>query len=97
VAVSFLQGVVALARQRKLLSEEHFTVDGTLLEAWASQKSFRPKNTAGDADPPAGRNEARDFRGEKRATKPMRPPRIRTPGSLARRGRKLGSATARAC
>jgi transposase len=65
VAVSFFQGVVEQARQRHLLSSDHFTVDGTLLEAWASQKSFRPKNE----DPPVGgsRNTAVDFRGEKRS------------------------------
>ena len=65
VAVSFFQGVVEQARQRHLLSSDHFTVDGTLLEAWASQKSFRPKNEI----PPVGgsRNTAVDFRGEKRS------------------------------
>ena len=52
-------------RQRHLLSSDHFTVDGTLLEAWASQKSFRPKNE----DPPVGgsRNTAVDFGREKRS------------------------------
>lgn len=66
VAFAFFQGVLEVARKRHLLSSDHFTVDGTLLEAWASQKSFRPK----DEDPPAGptgRNEAVDFRGEKRS------------------------------
>jgi transposase len=66
VARAFLAGVVEEARSRRLLSDEHFTVDGTLLEAWASQKSFRPKDEP--QDPGAGgRNEARDFRGEKRS------------------------------
>ncbi|EQD27231.1 ISGsu3, transposase, partial [mine drainage metagenome] len=36
--------VVGLARQRGLVSDEHFSVDGTLIQAWASQKSFRPKD-----------------------------------------------------
>lgn len=66
VAVSFFQGVVEQARRHSLLSADHFTVDGTLLEAWASQKSFRPK----DEDPPTGggeRNAAVDFRGETRS------------------------------
>src|ERR1700680_97102 len=40
VATAFLERVVALAQQRRLLSGEHFTVDGTLIEAWASVKSF---------------------------------------------------------
>jgi hypothetical protein len=48
-----------------LLSSEHFSVDGTLLEAWASLKSFRPKD--GSGEPPApGRNGERDFHGERR-------------------------------
>lgn len=56
--------VVELARKRKLLSEEHFSVDGTLIQAWASQKSFRRK----DDDEPrgGGRNAERDFHGERR-------------------------------
>lgn len=66
VAREFFAAIVDEARQRKLLSEEHFTVDGTLLEAWASMKSFRPKdgvqNTPGDG----GRNPNVDFRGEQR-------------------------------
>jgi transposase len=66
VARGFFRGVVEEARRRRLLSEEHFTVDGTLLEAWASQKSFRPKDEP-PGDGPRGRNEARDFRGEKRS------------------------------
>jgi hypothetical protein len=52
----------------RLLSSEHFSVDGTLVEAWASMKSLKPKD-AGDSDPPAGsgRNAEVDFRGEKRS------------------------------
>jgi hypothetical protein len=42
IAEAFFQQVLGLADQRQLLSHEHFTVDGTLLEAWASHKSFRP-------------------------------------------------------
>jgi len=63
VAKSFLAAVVEEAYRLGLLSDEHFTVDGTLLEAWASQKSFRPKN---DDTPPDGRNPDVDFRREKR-------------------------------
>jgi transposase len=65
VAGKFMQAVLEEAQRRRLLSEEHFTVDGTLLEAWASLKSFRPK---GEEDPPAGagRNPERDFRGKPR-------------------------------
>jgi len=67
VAREFFKAIVEEARQQHLLSEEHFTVDGTLLEAWASMKSFRPKE--GEENPPAdgGRNSAVDFRGERRA------------------------------
>lgn len=63
VARLFLAKIVAQARKARLLSDEHFSVDGTLIEAWASIKSFRPK----DDDPagPVGRNQARDFHGEK--------------------------------
>lgn len=57
VAHSFFQRVVA--RAADLMSDEHFTVDGTLLEAWASQKSFRRKD--GDTD-----GDGRDFRGQDR-------------------------------
>src|SRR3970282_834713 len=45
-------------------SDEHFTVDGTLLEAWASQKSFRPKD---EAEPPTGTPREADFHGEQRS------------------------------
>ena len=66
VAREFLLEVVAQARQQRLLSEEHFSVDGTLLEAWASVKSFRPRDD--DSPPPegGGRNPEVDFRGERR-------------------------------
>jgi len=66
VARGFLGVVLSEARRRKLLSEDHFTVDGTLLEAWASLKSFRPRN--GSADLPMGgeKNPEVDFHGEKR-------------------------------
>jgi len=68
VAVKFLGAVVAQARGRDLLSDEHFSVDGTLIEAWASIKSFRPKDGSGEPPGP-GRNGERDFHGEKRSNK----------------------------
>ena len=49
---------------RELLSDEHFSVDGTQIQAWASMKSFRPKDGSGEPPDP-GRNGERDFRGEK--------------------------------
>jgi transposase len=68
VATKFLAAVVAQARGRDLLSDEHFSVDGTLIEAWASIKSFRPKDGSGEPPGP-GRNGERDFHGEKRSNK----------------------------
>lgn len=66
IARRFLSELLALPRVKKLLSREHFTVDGTLLKAWASTKSFRPKDGSGNP-PEGGRNGERDFRGEKRS------------------------------
>lgn len=62
VARLLLAKVVQQARGAKLLSDEHFSVDGTLIEAWASIKSFQPKD---GPKPPVGRNTERDFHGEK--------------------------------
>jgi transposase len=65
LAAAFFARILEQAKTAKLLSDEHFTVDGTLIEAWASLKSFRPK----DAPPPeggGGRNPEVDFHGEKR-------------------------------
>lgn len=63
VAQAFLQEVVRLAEAKGLLSDEHFTVDGTLLEASASHKSFRPKDDGGSG---GGARRERDFHGEQR-------------------------------
>jgi transposase len=66
VAAKFLQAVLRHPKVRRFLSDDHFSVDGTLVEAWASLKSFRAKD--GSDEPPApGRNGERDFHGEKRA------------------------------
>jgi transposase len=66
VAREFLVVVLEEARQRRLLSEDHFTVDGTLLESWASLKSFRPKE-GGNGTPTTGeKNPNVDFHGEQR-------------------------------
>ena len=65
LAAAFFGRIKEQAAQAGLLSDEHFTVDGTLIEAWASLKSFRPK----DAPPPeggGGRNPEVDFHGERR-------------------------------
>ena len=68
VAAQFFDAVLAEAERHGLLSDEHFTVDGTLLESWASMKSFRPKDD-GDAPPPAsgGRDAEVDFHGQTRS------------------------------
>ena len=62
----FFCKVKALAQWRRLMSDEHFTVDGSLIEAWASVKSFRPRNDGGDGGG-SGRNPASDFHGETRS------------------------------
>jgi transposase len=66
IARELFEAIIAQAQAAGLLSDEHFSVDGTMIEAWASHKSFRPKD--GSDDPPAagGRNAERDFHGEKR-------------------------------
>jgi len=66
VAAKFLEAVLRHPNVRRFLSDDHFSADGTLVEAWASLKSFRAKD--GSDEPPApGRNGERDFHGEKRA------------------------------
>jgi transposase len=65
MAARFLAAVLSQDKVKGLLSSEHFSLDGTLLEAWASLKSFRPKDGSGEPPPP-GRNGERDFHGERR-------------------------------
>ncbi len=66
IARGFLAAILIDPQVKPLLSDEHFSVDGTLIEAWASMKSFRPKD--GSGEPPApGRNGEVDFRGEPRS------------------------------
>jgi transposase len=67
VAKEFLAHVVELARVEGLTSDEHFTVDGTLLEAWASQKSFQPKQEKPAPPPDDPGNPTINFRGERRS------------------------------
>jgi transposase len=66
VAKEFLAQVVERARGARLISDEHFSVDGTLLEAWASMKSFRPKGSQQDPPEDPG-NPTVDFHGETRS------------------------------
>lgn len=71
IAAQFLAAILARPQVKRLLSSDHFSVDGTLIEAWCSMKSFRPKDEAGadgpPPDEPGGRNAEVDFRGEKRS------------------------------
>jgi transposase len=70
VAQKLLAGVVSQPRVQALMSDEHFSVDGTLIQAWASHKSFQPKPDRSDGPPPGptpGRNAERDWRGQKRS------------------------------
>jgi transposase len=79
VAQRFLAAVVAQPRLAALMSDEHFSVDGTLIQAWASHKSFQPKP---DAEPPSagstgqdaqgGRNAGQNWRGQKRSNETHR-------------------------
>jgi transposase len=68
IAAKFLAAMLAQPKVKKLLSSDHFSVDGTLIEAWASMKSVKPKD--GSGEPPAqggGRNAEADFHGQKRS------------------------------
>ena len=66
VAEAFFNQVLDEAKGRGLISDEHFTVDGTLIEAWAGQKSFKKKTEDKDTPPDDPGNPSVDFRGEKR-------------------------------
>jgi transposase len=68
VSAKLLNGVVDHKKVRRLLSRDHFSVDGTLIEAWASMKSYRPKGGGDDhTGSGSGRNRERDFHGAKRS------------------------------
>jgi transposase len=73
IAAKFLSAVLAQPRVKRLLSSDHFSVDGTLIEAWASMKSFKPKKPPGGGPPAGGgRNAMVDFKGEKRSNETHR-------------------------
>lgn len=71
IAAKFMVAVLTQPNVKQLLSTDHFSVDGTLVEAWASMKSLKPKNARGNSEPPAnsGRNQEINFRGEKRSNR----------------------------
>lgn len=69
IAAKFLAAVLSQPRVNRLLSSQHFSVDGTLIEAWASLKSLKPKDHPsedGDDRSGGGRNRPADFRGKRR-------------------------------
>jgi Transposase domain (DUF772) len=73
IAAKFLAALLSQPRVKRLLSSEHFSVDGTLIEAWASMKSFKPKNTPESGGPrDGGRNAPSDFKGEQRSNQTHR-------------------------
>jgi hypothetical protein len=68
IAAKFLAAVLAQPRVKRLASSDHFSVDGTLIETWASMKSFKPKVDLDEPPPPgSGRNVDIDFKGQKRS------------------------------
>ena len=83
IARRFMAAVLNQEPVKALLSDDHFSVDGTLIEAWASMKSFRPKD--GGGEPPApGRNGERDFTARSAAMRRTPRPPIPMPGCTAR-------------
>ena len=80
VAQRLLAAVIAQPRVRAFMSDEHFSVDGTLIQAWASHKSFQPKPGSdggdppppADSGPPSGRNAEQNWRGQKRSNETHR-------------------------
>lgn len=95
VAREFFAEVVETARRKHLLSNDHFTVDGTLIEAWASLKSFRPKDEKPEDRPPPDDpgNPTVDFHGEKRSNETHRS----TTDPESRLYRKSNGTTAKLC
>jgi transposase len=67
IAAKFLQAILAQPKVKRLISSDHFSVDGTLIEAWASIKSFRRKDGSDDDQQGPGRNAERNFHKEKRS------------------------------
>lgn len=98
IAQAFFERVLALAREKRLLSDEHFTVDGTLVEAWAGHKSFKKKGSK-TKPPEGGGNPTVDFSGEKSgATRRMsRPLTRRRSCTASRSGRSRSCVTGDTC
>jgi transposase len=83
VADEFFAAVVRQAKLRRYMSSEHFSVDGTLLKAWASHKSFKPKDGP-PSEPPAGRNSEVQFHVSAAPTTPTPRPPTRRHACIAR-------------
>lgn len=93
IADRFFAAVVRQAKLRRYVSSDHFSVDGTLLEAWASHKSFKPTDGPGSGAGASGRNVEADFRGEKRSNQTHRS----TTDPEALLARKSNNTAARLC
>lgn len=95
IADRFFAAVVRQAKLRRYLSSEHFSVDGTLLEAWASHKSFKPKDGSGPGPDPTsgGRNAEVDFHGQRRSNETH----ASTTDPEARLARKSNATAAKMC
>ena len=83
MAHEFLSSLLSLPKVKRLLSSDHFSVDGTRPKAWASMKSFQPKDGSGDP-PTSGRNGERNFHREKRSNETHESTKILMPSSTAR-------------
>ena len=93
IADRFFAAVVGQAKLRRYCSSDHFSVDGTLLEAWASHKSFQPKDKPGRKPPTAGRNAEVSFHGERRSNETHQS----TTDPEARLARKSNATAAKLC
>jgi transposase len=97
IAAKFFVAVLADARVKGLLSDEHFSVDGTLIQAWASLKSFRPKNGSG-APPHRGVTaSATSMARSGRTRRTARPPTPMRGCSARATARRAGSASSATC
>jgi transposase len=93
IAEQFFAAVVEEATRAKLISDDHFTVDGTLLQAWASLKSVKPRDDDQPPPPTGGRNADVDFHGQRRTNETHHS----TTDSEARIARKGRGQEARLC
>jgi len=90
VASQFLAAVLSQDKVKRLLSSDHFSVDGTLLEAWASPKSFRPKDGSGEPPARAATVRATSMASAARMTRMSRPPTPTLVSTAKDPARRLG-------